>query len=582
MQYIKDHNICYIFDPFDYLGPKRRKLLEQSWAGLFRKYLLEELPVDKVAKHFHASMGRPTKELYTALGTLVLQQLHDLSDSEVVSTLPFDTRWHYALDITKESDEDKTIAERTLREYRKIVIEEKLDGYLFETLTDKLIETCEVDTSKQRMDSSHIRSNMRRLGRISLFANTIKKFLVNLKRQHRDIFDAEISKEVASRYLKKEESGCFSQVKPSETKKTLKMVSEDLLILIEKFKNHQGISRLNSFHLLKRVLADQCTVSNQEEKDQKVEVKPPGEVACDSLQNPSDPDATYDGHKGQGYQVQIMETFTPDKERDQTKPNLITYVEVEPAHKSDTEALIPAIKETQERSCAPKELEADALYGSDENVQAAEELGVKVNAPVIGKKTSKLGLADFSFHEDRSQIKACPQGQEPKKQWRSKKGLFITLFLSEHCQNCSHKKQCPVQEGKAGTYLRYSAKQLRLARRRLYGNTQEFQDRYRWRAGIEGTNSHLKSDIGAGHLRVRGLPAVTYCVTLKALALNILRASSARKAGIEAKNSFDKEILGRVLGFFTLKGYFVFLARHIIDLLTRFNLSKNICFQLAG
>jgi len=359
MQYIKDHKICYIFDPWDYLGPKRRNLLEQSWAGLFRKYLLEELPVDKVAEHFHSYMGRPTKELYAVLGTLVLQQLHDLSDSEVVSTLAFDTRWHYALDITKESDEDKTIAERTLREYRRIAIDEKLDGYLFETLTDKLIDAFEVDTSKQRLDSSHIRSNMRRLGRISLFAATIRKFLVNLKRRYRNIFDAEISCEMASCYLKKEE-GCFSQVKPSKAKKTLKLVSEDLLLLIEKFKNHQEVSRLNSFHLLKRVLADQCTVSNQEEKDQKVEVKPPKEVSPDSLQNPSDPDATYNGHKGQGYQVQIMETFTPDKERDETKPNLITYVEVEPAHISDTETLLPAIEKTQQRSCAPKELEADA------------------------------------------------------------------------------------------------------------------------------------------------------------------------------------------------------------------------------
>jgi hypothetical protein len=28
------------------------------------------------------------------------------------------------------------------------------------------------------------------------------------------------------------------------------------------------------------------------------------QIGSDSLQNPSDPDATYSGHKGQGYQVQ--------------------------------------------------------------------------------------------------------------------------------------------------------------------------------------------------------------------------------------------------------------------------------------
>lgn len=170
MRHTKDHKTGYLFDPWDHLGPKRRQLLQQSWAGIFREYLLNELPVEKIARYFHPSMGRPSKELYTVLGTLVLQQLHNLSDGEVVCTLAFDTRWHYALDITGATDEQTTIAERTLREYRRIVTEEKLDGYLFETLTDKLIGAFAVDTSHQRLDSTHIRSNMRHLSRVGLSA----------------------------------------------------------------------------------------------------------------------------------------------------------------------------------------------------------------------------------------------------------------------------------------------------------------------------------------------------------------------------------------------------------------------------
>ena len=33
-----------------------------------------------------------------------------------------------------------------------------------------------------------------------------------------------------------------------------------------------------------------------------------------SRASPSDPDATYDAHKGQGYQVQIAETCSPENE----------------------------------------------------------------------------------------------------------------------------------------------------------------------------------------------------------------------------------------------------------------------------
>jgi hypothetical protein len=64
-----------------------------------------------------------------------------------------------------------------------------------------------------------------------------------------------------------------------------------------------------------------------------VAVKPAKEVASDSLQNPSDPDATYDGHKGQGYQVQVMETYcnTENREVREKTVNLITHIELETA-----------------------------------------------------------------------------------------------------------------------------------------------------------------------------------------------------------------------------------------------------------
>ena len=84
---VNDHQTGRLFDPWEYLGPKRRKLLDSSWSGVFRKYLLEKLPVGKVGRHFNEVMGRPTKELYTAIGALILQQFHDLSDPDVSMTL---------------------------------------------------------------------------------------------------------------------------------------------------------------------------------------------------------------------------------------------------------------------------------------------------------------------------------------------------------------------------------------------------------------------------------------------------------------------------------------------------------------
>jgi hypothetical protein len=47
------------------------------------------------------------------------------------------------------------------------------------------------------------------------------------------------------------------------------------------------------------VLHDHCNLTP--DKDSPLELKTPKQIGSDSLQNPSDPDAGYSGHKGQGY-----------------------------------------------------------------------------------------------------------------------------------------------------------------------------------------------------------------------------------------------------------------------------------------
>lgn len=84
-----DHKILYMVDPWGHLGPKRRKLLDGSWAGLFREHILSVLPVDKIAPCYTDGFGRPTKEIYSSLGALILQQMHDLTGKETIAPFSF-------------------------------------------------------------------------------------------------------------------------------------------------------------------------------------------------------------------------------------------------------------------------------------------------------------------------------------------------------------------------------------------------------------------------------------------------------------------------------------------------------------
>jgi hypothetical protein len=99
MIHFNDPKQLQIIDPWQFLGEKRRKLIEASWAGIFRNEILPILPIADLFPFFSITFGRPTKELYTVIGVLILQQAFDLTDIETIEQLSFNIQWHYALNI---------------------------------------------------------------------------------------------------------------------------------------------------------------------------------------------------------------------------------------------------------------------------------------------------------------------------------------------------------------------------------------------------------------------------------------------------------------------------------------------------
>ena len=572
MFFTKDHKTIPLFDPWACLGPKRRRLMEESWAGLFRKEIFDELPISKLRPFFSSGTGRPSKELYTAAGAIVLQQMHDLSDEETVYQVAFNQQWQYALDIRQTSDEATYICEKTLWNMRSIMMEHGLDESVFQGVVEKLGRVFGVDFSRQRLDSVHIQSNMKRLGRIGIVARSIRGFLVNLKRQHLELVK-QVSREIIEKYVAEKAMGCFSLVKPSESQKTLEGVCRDLFALVSQFTAEPVVTTMHSYKLLERVLREQCTVVEAQGDDScdQVAVRANKEICSDSLQNPSDPDASYDGHKGQGYQAQIMETYTQeeDPEKKAATLNLITHVVLEPAHKSDAHAVMPALESTQARGIAPKEVVCDSLYGSDENIEKAQEQGVEILSPVMGsgsQDTESLGMFQYG---DTGEVTVCPRGNKPL-QVKERKHRHTAVFSCEQCGSCLVFEQCAVKKGKRFYYLRYDDKARRCAQRRATQETAEFKDRYRWRAGVEATMSVLDRRTGLKHLRIRGLKAVRFCAVLKAAAINIIRATAVRRA-LRATSGPLQNVLAH------LRDRYVVVKERCLSLFNGFT-----CFCIAG
>jgi hypothetical protein len=524
MIHIKDHKTPDMFDPFPFLGPKRKQRIEASWAKIFRELILPTLPVEKVFSKYDPVMGAPTKELYAMLGLMVIQQMHDLTDEEAVDQFAYNLQWHYALNITSTADADAYVSPKTLWTMRNVLTERNLFQDIFNEVTTKLAEVFSVDVSKQRFDSVHIFSNMRHLGRIGLFVKTIKKFLVNLKRHHKGLYEA-LDKTLCDRYMTKQGEGVFSMVKPSESMKTLASLADDLFTLVERFTGNEPVVTMTSYQFLVRLLKEQCILQRVDMHTTQVMVKANTDVASDSLQNPADPDAGYDGYKGQGYQMQVAESYGTSEDTDTL--NLITGVIVEPAHKRDAHALVPLIETTAELGLKPKEALADTLYGGDENCLKAQALGVEIVSPAKGTGPRASSLTEFIMNSVNKVI-SCPRGCAPE-HTESQDDKYIAFFSKKTCRGCSRKKTCPTKPNKKRRTLRYDDKAIRMAWRRVYEDSPEFRDRYRFRAGIEGTMSQLDRLTGIKNLRVRGMSRVSFAACLKAAAINIIRAAAFRK-----------------------------------------------------
>jgi hypothetical protein len=529
---LRDHQSGDLFDPWEYLGPQRRRLLEQGWAGVFRDYLLKHLPVKELAASFQDDFGRPSKDLYVALGALILQQLHDLTDQQTTEAVALNIAWHYALDIRHEPD--AYLCERTLRNYRCKILALGLDEVLFRTLTDQLIAAVGVDTSKQRLDSTAVRSAIRGLTRLGILVEAMSKFLRELKRIIPEQY-AEVDPEVLRKYVDRSGNGCFADTRPSESRRRLPEAARDVYEVVEQFRRTEAIT-LESFQLLERIFDEQCELTDDPQAP--VVVRPPRQHDCDGIVSPADPDARYNKHRGVGYLVQIMETFAEDdsaqKDASQPpKPDLITHVAVDKLTMHDQDALEPALDDAEKRSLKPQELLADSHYGSNECLAKGRKRGVEIVSPAMtakGKLQGKLTLEDFEL-DGEGRVLRCPAGKEPLETSVADVRIQV-LFDPVACESCPHRDNCPAAAvGRRERRWQYNHDRVRQRERRRKDAGDEFCDRYRWRAGIEATMSRFKHQMGMANLRIRGMAKVTYAAMLRALGLNIHRVAAYRAAG---------------------------------------------------
>ena len=406
----------------------KRQRLEASWAQTFRTVVLPLIDEEMFRGSFHDSQGRPNKSIRLMVSLHILKEMSDLTDLELIDALEFNLQYHYALGVEPRTAH---VCQKTLHNYRVLLLDGERSRSVFERVTRGLAEADGLNLGRQRLDSTHVMSNMAVLTRLGLFVETVTFFLRELRREHPDRLER-LDPGYARRYLDRE--GYFSDARRGQRQRRLKAVASDLYRLVVAFDEDEVVASLPSYVLLARLLEEQCEVTpgapggarpvqvpaeadadrgddalaRGDDDDDAVEVRadsdPEGEIeaqtgslrlrdgrdiSSDSLQSPHDPDATY-GHKGKGYEVQVAETCDQDNAY-----QVITAVAVNGANVSDQVATVAVVDQLAKSGMPAKVVFADTGYGSGDNIVACAERGVDLQAPVqdphVPQRTDRMG-----------------------------------------------------------------------------------------------------------------------------------------------------------------------------------------------
>jgi hypothetical protein len=464
------------------LAPEAFLRLSAGMEGVFRTSILKLMPAGELGESFHAFLGRPTKELHAMCGLLLLGEYRNWTVEQTANAWCFDASVQFALNLPRDN---QSISERTVDNYRQLLRENEMAQDIFEKVTGEIIREMGLVIKKQRLDSTHIFSDMARFGRLKLLAVTVKRFLTQLKRHALQSYEA-LPEELRERYAASESRlfGMGSKgTRPYE--ESIQEVARDIAELISRFEDDESMGSRPSFHALTRVFSEHCEVTETEIAVVLAKAEDEKGQSARVMQNPSDLDAGYDGHKGPGYQVQISQAYDTGEEG----AGIITACVPQSAAESDSGSL-PPVQEQQKRMGTLPEIQlADTAYGSQSNVEMSANIGVELISPAGGKA-------------EKIVIETTPQGER---------------------QTCAE------------------ATKSALDKRRAEQETQEWKKEYAKRSGLEGVHEALDRITGIKNLKVRGMKAVSMAVLMKVTGWNICAAAKIalarrKKAKKEAGN----------------------------------------------
>lgn len=486
-----------ILDPYYTYPAYVKKALLKSWAIYFKDYIFIKINEHRFSVLYSDKASRPNTPVNIILGLFFLKELSGWTDEEMIAAFYFDYRVQFALGVTDFEKERLCI--NTITNFRNRLYDHELQTnedllqQEVDALTEELTKASEMDTSLARQDSMMISANCKKMGRLEIIY-TVNTNMVKVLSQT----DTALLPASCQHYLeKKDKSNQLYRLKRENLSCKLEQLLGESLDILDAVP--ENLQDTQAFQNLVRLLDEQTR-----QTDRGVVPKENKEISPSSLQNPSEPDATYrkkNNKESVGYVLNTVEAR--DKEK---KLSMIIHHEEQQNITSDVELGQNALDASLD---GVQEIVSDGAYYSVETLEKAAEREIEINfSALTGRRVEGniLGVNEFVVDPATHAVSECPAIQKPiLSTYNAEQRLYQAKFAKETCAVCTLFPSCPVKEQVKFNSLRFTEKKLQIDICRSKLGSEEHEVLSNFRAGVEGIPSVLRRVYRVDNIPVRGL-----------------------------------------------------------------------------
>jgi transposase len=483
--------------------------------------------------------GQPGLPPWRLALVTIMQFRENLADRQAAEAVRARIDWKYLLGLALT---DPGFDFSVLSEFRDRLLASSTE----ELLLDKLLERCRAlgwlkARGQQRTDSTHVLAAIRVLNRLELVAETLRATLNAVATVAPDWLQEFAPLAWYERYGKRIEDVRLPRDK-ADREAYAQMVGEDgfhFLDAVETTEVPQEVRELPILESLRRTWQRhyertvEAATAEGGGATPRVRFKANRELppAAASIESPYDADARY-RHKRDtswtGYMVHVSETCEP------TAPHLLTHVHTTPATVHEAQCTTPIQQALLDKELPPREHFVDAAYISAELlVHSCNEQGITLRGPTRPRQgwqqqvAGAYTLEQFTVDWEQQQV-SCPQGKRSGS-WQEHvtpdgHPSIMVSFRRQDCHACPTRPLC-TQSQQHMRRLRLPPREQyeALAAARTWYGSEEGIERYKQRAGVEGTLSQGVRAFGLRRTRYRGLPKTHMQHVAIAAAINVDR-----------------------------------------------------------